>query len=296
MLHREKHGKHKGHSLDIYLDIPFPIHSVGGQIRDSHIVEHSRATIEYFVNKQGYRSEDFDNLVSKDTIYVGGCSVTFGLGLEENVRWSTLLKDKLSAKYLADVSAPGNSCSRIFQDVYKYINRYGKPKIVMLLLPNVSRYYSIDIDNGRLTTAPYSLEVFVPSTEQPLENQEELDIVNSVITNKNLMSDFMNEAKQLEMYLEAVGVPLMYTTWDPGFEHELNKTKRLNSYFSYRKKYGEAYFGDKFEDPEPGQEEFWLFAADGIGADAHPGILDHMSYADAFHQEAIAKFGDEFFA
>lgn len=91
---------------------------------------------EYHQNGYGYRDPEYDGPVD---ILAAGCSQTFGQGVHLDGRWSNILGDKLKMS-VATLAVPGWSTQTSISAVMHYIKRFGKPKIVTLLLPDFFRF------------------------------------------------------------------------------------------------------------------------------------------------------------
>lgn len=96
--------------------------------------------IEYTLNKSGYRCKEFD--IQSNNIMFLGCSFTFGLGLKEEQRWSTIVSNKLKLREV-NFGFPGGSNDYCFRMLVKWFNII-KPKLVVMLSPPNRRYEYID--------------------------------------------------------------------------------------------------------------------------------------------------------
>lgn len=91
---------------------------------------------EYRFNSYGYRDPEY---VGPVDLIAAGCSQTFGQGVSEDYRWSSMLGRKLGYS-VATLAIPGWSAMTAIQAVMHYIYRYGKPKAVALYLPDFFRF------------------------------------------------------------------------------------------------------------------------------------------------------------
>lgn len=90
----------------------------------------------YSVDKHGYRNSVE---IGKADIIVSGCSQTYGVGIPEEARWGNQLGELMGMSQVT-VAVPGWSVQSMVNGVMSYIGRYGKPKIVALLLPDFFRF------------------------------------------------------------------------------------------------------------------------------------------------------------
>lgn len=99
--------------------------------------------IEYFLNSDGLRSDEFKKDHDGEHIIFAGCSNTFGKGTEYKDTWAYQVYEeisqtrKTSGYYNLGLNA-GTIIEIIFQ-IFAYISKYGKPDTIFLFLPEVER-------------------------------------------------------------------------------------------------------------------------------------------------------------
>ena len=93
---------------------------------------------EYKLNSHGFRSDEFKK-GSADFLYAG-CSETFGQGGPIEESWSYMLNKKVgnSGPYI-NLSAPGLGWTEILSNIFTYMENFGTPKNIFILLPNMER-------------------------------------------------------------------------------------------------------------------------------------------------------------
>lgn len=96
-----------------------------------------------------------------------GCSQTYGIGICEENTWPALLAKNLGISY-ANIAVPGYSVARSVLSFFSYIETYGKPKAVAILLPDMYRVY---LPVG----SPHSMA-------QNVASDEKIKMVNSTIS------------------------------------------------------------------------------------------------------------------
>jgi len=90
----------------------------------------------YSLNSFNYRSPEFSENVD---FIMGGCSVTFGVGVQATGTWPHLIAQQLDASYV-NISMPGASIEWICDSIYRYIETYGVPnKAILVLFPDLLR-------------------------------------------------------------------------------------------------------------------------------------------------------------
>ena len=93
---------------------------------------------EYNLNKHGFRCDDFKK-EPVDFLYAG-CSETFGQGGPIEESWAYVLNKKVgnSGPYI-NLGVPGAGWTEIIANVFTYIENFGAPKNIFVLLPNMER-------------------------------------------------------------------------------------------------------------------------------------------------------------
>lgn len=94
-------------------------------------------TNEYILNSLGYRSKEF---FGSPEMIAAGCSMTFGEGVPDEGRWGDFLSKMLgvSNSYI-NLGIRGASVGQIVLNVFAYIEKYGKPKYLFCVFPNLER-------------------------------------------------------------------------------------------------------------------------------------------------------------
>lgn len=111
----------------------------------------SKADREYYVpslysynrNIYGFRSAEFRNYTDLVTL---GCSNTYGVGLPVEYTWPSIVAKHLQARTHANLGLPGCSIFTQVRLLANFINKYGRPKIVLATFPNHQRYEYVERD------------------------------------------------------------------------------------------------------------------------------------------------------
>jgi len=98
---------------------------------------------EISLNRFGFRSPEFKNGI--DFLF-SGCSVTYGVGLNEEDLWHSMLARELDIKY-ASVAYPGDSVASQVLKIFAYIKEFGSPKNIVCLFPNFDRFLMFNNKN-----------------------------------------------------------------------------------------------------------------------------------------------------
>lgn len=121
-----------------YLEFQLKTYSLSWDMKkeDDHLHDlHAEA------NSRGYRSPEFYEGAELITL---GCSQTFGMGVCYDYIWPVVLAKKLGFS-LANIAYPGWPIQSAIREFYAYVNLYGKPKAVSILLPEFFRYVYVPV-------------------------------------------------------------------------------------------------------------------------------------------------------
>jgi hypothetical protein len=162
--------------------------------------------ISYSFNEFGFRSDSF----SKDNneFLFAGCSHTFGVGLPKNIIWASRLNEILGGKKFLNIGMPGASIDLICYNVMRYIERFGKPKGVFILFPDF--YRKLIIYDQKILTK------FAAARDSGLTAEE---------IEENILKSFMH-IKNLELFCNALDIPLVYSSWQRPIKDVMLKLKR----------------------------------------------------------------------
>lgn len=105
-------------------------------------------SITYILNSHAFRSEEF--ITEHDGLHVlfAGCSETFGSAAKIDDIWPKMVysylskKNKMSGYF--NIGHPGGSMYTILNNIMLYIEKFGKPDILLLNAPNFERTYEWD--------------------------------------------------------------------------------------------------------------------------------------------------------
>lgn len=87
--------------------------------------------IPYYLNKHGYRSEEFNK---NNEVLVLGCSQTYGSGMLNEFTWPEFFCNNINKKY-SRIASRGDSINGQVYKAFKYFEEIGNPKIVLALFP-----------------------------------------------------------------------------------------------------------------------------------------------------------------
>ena len=235
--------------------------------------------IVYNFNESSFRSDNFkpferDNL----NILVSGCSNTFGQELLEENMWSNILKKQLNQinnkTVLYNISSPGLDTTRIIRNIYIFIEKYGKPDYILLLLPPIHRTLFLKDNN--------EFKYFFGMNEEPRIKESITTLTNSFFKHgSNLPIIFANHIvhlKNLETFASLNNIKLYWHCWeqDSGIIYDsLNFKNNISQIYFYQKEQEiiDSYKNQKFK--------YWEKAADGM----HAGFCRNLIWANGFYDK-----------
>jgi hypothetical protein len=259
-------------------------------VRRNHDVVH----IDYKSNSDSYRSEDFSKENSDNLVLSVGCSFTYGVGLPFQYIWPVSLQERLGLDHHANIAAAGWGASTIIDSIYTYIRVYGKPKAVTMLLPNLQRYYTVFKINEKTFTKSIVFHHISPNRtdEDIIQDDRDLQFINKLMNEETLLYDLVHRLKQLEEYLLAIDVPLVYSCWDQDTSEKLESCVGLDNLVLIDPKEKEKYlFDNQYGYLNTEERNLWYSAADkAFGPSPHPGISENRFFAELFYRELKERY------
>jgi hypothetical protein len=235
----------------------------------------------YRINHDGFRSKHFNKFDdSLETVLFSGCSWTFGEGLPEQYIWPQLVVDKITKSgKLVDhynIGYMGQSVNHIVKNIFAFIRNYGKPKHLLVCLPDIQRniYYSPKLEQY--------IKAYVNTSCIGSKDKDRERYTKNYQAEDNLLVA-VNSMLYLEDFCEASGINLVWTTWayadyyaysKIGFKKLMDPdTSFIQSNPSYNKSKTPYY-------PNPDNLPYWEDARDG----AHPGTAWTHFISDKFYK------------
>ena len=231
--------------------------------------------ISYRINNYGYRSDDIRKESSESNFLYSGCSNTFGIGVPVESIWAYQLNSFLNGEKFINLGINSGSYKTIVYDVFNYIRNFGKPKGVFLLFPNIERQINFIEDKEKNVTMLVKVYRNSPQEEK----------IKEVITEKTNLFEFYNTVKMLEDYLYELGIPLVWTTWDPGLDKKISKNKGFKNHVTLDN-FNVYHKIKSSKKPEELDNDYWDVARDN----SHLGLKYHLFYASIMYDEWKNKY------
>jgi hypothetical protein len=235
--------------------------------------------IKYSLNSYGFRCDNFDKELVKDNFLYAGCSVTHGLGLPLNGSWAYQFNQMMGKSKYYNISVPGIGIEQIIWNIFTFIELFGNPKCIFVLLPCFNRNikiidyedsFMVDLDDG---------EKFKNNNERILEFIKTYHIL-----------------KILELYCASNNIRLVWSSWSNDIEKILKQSENFSfkNYFFMNDLdlFLEGIAAEKFmskdiiEKPEELNNKYWNIARD----DHHPGSQQQRLYALLFKEEYERRY------
>lgn len=266
----------------------------------------------YRLNSYGYRDPEYEGPVD---LIAAGCSQTFGQGVPEEWRWSSLLGKKLNMS-VATIAVPGWSAMGAINAVMSHIINYGKPKVVALYLPDFFRFDYVrnkkilidgveDQDSEGQNTSRIDIghsghvRKMPKVSKRPHLTSEVINPETSVFMNGQVLRFFLEYCKEAK-------IEVVWGTWESGVQELVKylKSTKFNSEQAERiskidlSNYVDIdYAHDGFEplekfslkschkkEKEELDSSLLKYYDYGSDVHCHIGIHVHMHVADAFYK------------
>ena len=273
---------------------------------------------EYKLNSYRYRGPEFTENVD---ILAAGCSFTYGIGVPEEGTWPAILAKNLNMSYV-NVSAPGASIEWITTSIYRYINTFGKPKMLVVLLPDLIRG-EISVDGVNSVSEEVGTQDFV---QQYWDNEEKQGVVThqkleaasdvprlikkpypieSTESEAESIRNSIRELRVLESYCKAAEIPLVWSSWADDVAHMMDffDDHHINSFDNFMHLDGIRFWKShkiellpKTEDDPDGiidykLEHEKLHKTSGCTANSEE---ENCTCYSNCHYDLLPKFGDSF--
>ena len=192
----------------------------------------------YDINGLGLRGKlnmDADVLAS-------GCSITFGIGVPEDGRWTNLLSNKMN-KSVMNLGNPGGSVSTICNHIIQYCMNNKMPKEIFCLMPDFLRsmvvvdkeFYKSEVRRENVGKEDYLELMFCnPKIKTDgnivvMETKDKRNIEDSTSPHQ-LILNAVNSIYILESFCLINNIKLYWTTWDRPSSMVMEELSRLEDF------------------------------------------------------------------
>jgi hypothetical protein len=243
-------------------------------------------TVEYLYNNEFFRCDDFSNLHNAPHILFAGCSQTEGVGAPLETVWSNSLLNSINSNGLNSkfysIAKSGYGWQKIITNYTLYVEKYGTPEYLFILLPNLGRFFEWDDEEDRYLYVQRYPNGGAVSTDQVDQDSvpDFLFIEKPFLKHEHrkCFIDFSISWKLFEKYCESNGTKILWASWD----YEENKNYK---FANLSKNYIDLSNDELLEFIKKKRPGGNLGRFDLSRRDGHAGILVNEYWASKFHEE-----------
>lgn len=243
--------------------------------------------IEYRINRDFFRTENFkeldDNFIN---ILVAGCSWTFGEGVPEEHIWHSFLSKRIESETgkkvkVHNLGIMGGSTHLAIKNVISFINLYGKPEYLFLLLPGWTR----DIRFAGQKQEPVNVSIHMPLNKDK-DQRKAIELFAQRHDDFAALNTFVTSMHLLEMFLNSEKIKFAWTSVNLINQDDIRKRFEFSNYVHTSHSFTKQ--GLSFQPksdisvyPNTRNLHYWDLSKDG----AHPGVAFHEDLARMFFEE-----------
>lgn len=268
----------------------------------------------YEINEFGLRGK----IDESADIVASGCSITFGLGVPEEARWTNILSNKIN-KSVANLGNPGASVKSICNNIIQYCLNNKMPKEIFCLFPDFFRSVVVvdkeffqsrmlgGVRNSLAKEDKLSLIYCNPKINRYKNSLfmeiEDKKYIEDSISPHQLILDSVNYIYVLESFCLANNIKLYWTTWDRNTQMII---ERLQNIKNFKLKNFIKFLGPQdhrlncnsdsevnctlYNDSKFRNSPWWILGSDVTmlngkmtKENSHPGIHFHHHVSDLFY-------------
>jgi hypothetical protein len=240
-------------------------------------------TVTYELNDDYFRCDNFTRDHKNPHILFAGCSQTEGIGAPLETVWSKIVLESVSPESgFYTIAKSGFGWQKVISNFMVYVEKYGAPEYLFVLLPNLGRFFQWDHVNKRYIYVQRYPNGGVVSKEQ----EDEDKVPNFLFIEKPLTLDehrksFVDFAigwRLFEKYCASIGTKMLWASWDYTENENYRLANISKNYIDLSAENLMSFIREKRPDGKMGK--FDLNRRDG-----HSGILINEYWADAFNKE-----------
>lgn len=280
---------YKGSFLEFIAEAQHPNsfykHSESGTTTNDVRSHYPHDDVFYYINRHGFLGREF---TSNADVLALGCSVTAGIGVGSGNTWPWMV-ESMTGMSVNQLGIPGASIQVMLSAFLEFIDKFGKPKILLALVPEVSRIwvyhheypfrhrYSVDINTG----------VF---TSHEREQGFKTDSRGAKLDLDTCLQNSYNSLMDMSRVCSVLGIKFLFTPYlvpeadiyrdakIPGFVDEWEHLSLVKEWARIGKPMGV----DICTRHENLDVPFW---DSGVDNPPHPGMHEHLHFAELFVRE-----------
>jgi hypothetical protein len=238
-------------------------------------------SVRYYFNSLGYRSDEFTKVHEGEHVLFAGCSETEGMGGDLESCWSYMTYKKLSETQklsgFFNLSRGGWGHDVIIPNIIEYINTYGKPNKIYMLLPNLSRGF---VWNGSLNQE----ELYYHTQKTPYFFLKDVTLLDGKTRPRQTLKEqrtsivnFINLVKLFEEYCISNSIDLVWSTYSIPDGENYKNLNIFKNFIEMSDAHTIISKGENFFDEEIYSKKNLLYKRDG-----HLGYLHHYWWSQRF--------------
>lgn len=234
-------------------------------------------SVVYEYNSDFFRCDDFSKNHSEEThVLFAGCSQTEGVGAPLETVWTKMLLQELgSNSKFYSIAKAGFGWQKIITNFMIYVEKYGAPEYLFILLPNLGRFFIWE-NESFVYVQRYPNKKTYDNGGRAKGVLEEQDLTEN--EHKRSFVDFSISWKLFEKYCESIGTKLLWSSWD----YNENKNYKLAN---ISKNYIDLSAEKLMDYIRLARPDGKMLPFDISRRDGHAGVLVNEYWAAAFKEE-----------
>lgn len=244
--------------------------------------------IDYKLNRHFFRTENFEKIDNEFiNILVAGCSWTFGQGVANEHIWHSFLSKRIEMETgkkvkVHNLGVMGGSTHLAIKNVISFINLYGKPDYVFLLLPGWTR----DIRFLGEKQEPINVSIHMPINKDK-DQRKVIELFVERHDDFAALNTFVTSMQLLELFLNSANINFVWTSTNLLNQKAVGKRFEFSNYREVDHVFDKAVsllqpISDVSVYPNTEGLDYWALSKDG----SHPGVAFHHDLARIFFEEA----------
>jgi hypothetical protein len=203
----------------------------------NHLTPETKGAIKHLYHKANNEKRNGNNFHHNPDIVAAGCSVTTTVGLPHDFSWPEIIS-YITGKTVNNVSHSGASVAKIIHQIFYHITKYGQPKEIQILLPELNRCWLMEITKNftgeeyiNLREIVYFAEIKNYVKQSPEHGSkiktyihESFDGHKTLIPLDMVANESMRAIEHLAMHCDITGTKLKLFSWDASTDDFLNKS------------------------------------------------------------------------
>lgn len=190
--------------------------------------------VRYYFNSMGFRSDEFTDHHDGEHVLFTGCSEGEGVGGNIDSSWTHIIYTELSKKTklsgFFNLSRAGWGHEAIIPNVIEYINKYGKPDKIYMLLPNIARKFKWLDDEKDFERYRHVLYTPFWAKNDIIDKNGITRTRQTVEDQRSMIPPFVILVKLFEEYCTSNNIKLVWSTWS---EPDHDNYKTLNVFKNF---------------------------------------------------------------